>query len=156
MAYPTRTANDKLNMRTADVSVSVDGGSTFVQVDSYMVSITPDAGELESTEFRTLDGTVETEIDAALPNETLTISMVATDAVDGLYDVLYAAMRSTTQTVDLQWDQGSAVTGDRRFTTVGGKIISCPPLSFDASTSGYVIAEAKIICDSITKGLVPA
>ena len=152
MAYPTRTANDKLNMRTADVEVSVDSGSTWDQVDSYMVSIVPDTAELAITSFRTLDATIENEEDDALDSESITISMVATDAVDGLYDVLYAASRSTTKTVDLRWSQGSATTGDRLFTTVGGKVVSCPALGFDSTTAGFVIVQAKVVCDSITKG----
>lgn len=149
---PTRTANDRLDQRVADVELALAGSGTWVAYNSYLIGVSADVTELESSEFRTLDGTVEVEEDDSLAIESVTLRMVLTDAVDGAYDVLYAALRSTDKRVDVRWSQGGATTGDRQFTTVGGKVVSCPPASFDSTTKGSVVAEAKITCSSVTKG----
>lgn len=155
MPIPVRTANDKLNKRKAKLEMSTDGGTTWDDISSYGVAITPDAPEAESEEFRTLDGTVEESQDETLPIHSVTARFVITDAVTGPYDVVFAALYSTDQRVDFRWGQGGSATGDRRFTTVGGNVKSCPAVSFDSTTSAVAIEEAKISCSSITKDTYP-
>lgn len=130
---PTKAANDFIKPTRADVELSTDGGTTWVDISTYTTLISGGTKSRNVEHEYTLGGVKDT-ISDELEFETITMNIVVTDGNDEPYWLAHLAIEADSA-FDLRWAKEGATTGDLQYTSSGAKVSSCPPLAFDVSTS---------------------
>lgn len=127
-------------MNNAVVQVDLAGtGVTWANIESWANEVTPTRGTIPTTDDPTLDGERHMSVGIQEPSRVKVVAIydeTATAPAPNLYALLG-------QPVDVRWSKTGA-SGDRRYYTSGGKLVSCTPPGFSSGESGNTKFEFEL------------
>ena len=129
-----------VTMDNAVVQVDLVGdGASWNNIESWANEVQPTRGTIPTSTDPTLDGEQHLSTGAQEPSRVKVVALydeTATAPAPNLYPLLG-------ESVDVRWSK-SGSSGDIRYYTSGGKLVSCTPPGFSSKESGNTKIEFEI------------
>ncbi len=137
----TLTDANLVKMSNAVVEIDEDGsGTTWAPIESWATAVEATRGGVPTADDPTLDG--ERHLSVGIQeNSRIKVTILYDEAAGGPAVNLYDAALGSNK--DIRWSKSGA-SGDRRFFTNGGKLLSCSPPQYSSGENGNTKIEFEI------------
>lgn len=137
----TYQAGDAVSFKDCLVEVDLLGNATWADIDSWATEVSISGEDINTTETYPFEGTAI--VFAGTKNSVeVQVTIVYTEGSDDpFYQIRTRFEAADAPDFDVRFAPAGSITGGRRFTTSGGKLVACPPPvgAGDASSATVVI-----------------
>lgn len=129
-------------------------GTAWTDISGFATSIEPGESARQFEETYTFDGDAPIVTTGKKESVEITAKVVYTEGSTDAFEVVRAAFENQTP-VYFRWAPKGTATGNFRFTTSEGKVLTFKYPMLDASSAEAIPCELTIRCSSITKSVIP-
>lgn len=150
----TYAANDAIEFKDAMVEVDLTAGGTFIPIDSWATDVAVSGEDVPSTETYPFAGSAIVFTGTKSPVEvdiTCVYTEGSTDPFQNIRDRFEAASGPV---INVRFCPAGSASGNFRFTTSGGKLMSCPPPVGSGDANSATLFTFKVRADSLARDAI--
>lgn len=150
----TYAAGDAITFGDCLVEVDPLDDTTWADIDSWATEVTVSGAVVPSTETYPFEGTAIVFVGTKSPVE-VTVTAVYTEGSTDPFDIIRTRFEAANgPAFEVRFAPGGSVTGGKRFSTAGGKLMACPPPvgagdASSATTFTFVVRADSLAMDDI-------
>jgi hypothetical protein len=129
------------------------GGTTFTDISGVMNSIEVNGGDRKSGEAWTASGDTPIVTFGKREPIEVNVKVVYSESATEGFQLAYAA-KSNGTTWYLRWAPKGSTTGNYRYTTGAGQVISCPEPGGPVESGEPILATFKFRCAAVTAAAI--
>lgn len=150
----TFSKDNAIKFNDVELEVSLDGGSTWANIESWATEVTFNRGEVDTANTRTLDGSNHVSTGESLGAGEVEVTCVYDEESGGPFDNINTAFTASPGLAsEVRWSNSGA-TGDFLFTSDGGYMVACSIPAPSAEDNEFAQFSFRIVCDDVLKTVI--
>lgn len=150
----TYTSGDAISFKDCLVEVDINDDGTWADIDSWATEVQVSGEDVPTSETYPFEGSAIVFAGVKSPAE-VQVTIVYTESTDDpFYNIRNRFENNDGPAFEVRFTPAGSSSGNRRFTTSGGKLTACPPPQGSGDASSATVLTFTVRADSISQDTI--